>query len=74
MQRACNALIWKWLKMSNSSGTIHHQTVAGIAVDGTGAGATPAEASPTKEKKAHPNRFSVLKDFKLRKNCPDAMA
>ena len=69
--RACNTLVWKWLKLSNSAATVRQQTAAGATVEGTGAGTTSVEASPTKEKKAHPNRFSVLKDFKIRKNCPE---
>ena len=49
VQRACNHLVWKWLKLSNSSATIHQQTVAGITIDG--AGHNSVEASPVKEEK-----------------------
>lgn len=64
VQRACNLLVWKWLKLGAS-------------------GSTPSvkqqkEKKQTEGKNQHEvndksvagkTRFSVLKDFKIRKNC-----
>ena len=64
VQRACNLLVWKWLKLGatavpastkqgkekkNTEGKIQNEAAGAIAASRT--------------------RFNVLKDFKIRKNC-----
>ena len=63
VQRATNLLVWKWLKLSSNMAVPNPGP--------TGTDGNQSEQSPVKDKKSQNNRFSVLKDFNLRKTCPE---
>ena len=72
VQRACNTIVWKWLKLSSVlTTTVRHTGKSGKAQAGHAESnkELPGASSDKQAAVGPKTRFSVLKDFQVRKNC-----